>query len=655
MFYTNILKEGAKKMTHYKHYPKKRSHYQYLHVPDHWQQYWSKYPNGFTVLEALISWTSQVNDMIKTLNKTTDHVLVLDRQFRALDKELRSAFEGFKEHVEVDQQEFKDEVNTIINNFIASIDPRIQDIVVGSLNGWLDDGTLADIINEDVFNMKADKTELVATKTLIRPDMTTVEIQFLLDTGKDFKFLAGEYLLEGREIGGNLVYLNIPSNVNIEMEQGTIINIEPSDYGNSYNRATIIFRIANKENIVIDGGVLIGDRENTTDRTGEWGYGIKVDNSSNITIKNMQLNKTWGDGIAVQEQSKDVFIHNIICDNNRRQGMTIGHVENLYVSESSFINTQGTPPAAGVDLEPSGVGYIRNIVFDKCVMRGNSGSGFEVNLVRMLDEVHNEQNENEFIKIDLNDCTFEQNGKEGIHYWAGNTEHYGVLRGLITVNNPLCKNNVASGIRLDNIKKNRYPHMVVNNAVVKGITVLRGAVYYNVNHTEDTTYGGLEINGLEIIDRSTQSNATSINVETSNDNKVDLSIIVVVDDEVPNGYLDNIAMWRNGEGRIELKGDKTQLKLSTQGRGQSNFSYLNGFTVALNYNMTLPPAGLNKGRVFKFYKDPDYDFGVRATPGESLFYKGGEYRQNGDLGMYIEIDSGQVVEIVSNGSYWISK
>src|SRR5699024_4305276 len=222
------------------------------------------------------------------------------------------------------------------------------------------------------------------TKILINDTMSTQHIQSLLDNGSDFKFLAGNYLLEGREIGGNWVYLNIPSNVNIEMEQGTVINIVPSDYGNAYNRATIIFRIVDKENIVIDGGVLIGDRENTTDRTGEWGYGIKVDNSSNITIKNMQLNKTWGDGIAVQEQSKDVFIHNIVCDNNRRQGMTIGHVENLYVSESSFINTQGTPPAAGVDLEPSGVGYIRNIVFDKCVMRGNSGSGFEVNLVRML-------------------------------------------------------------------------------------------------------------------------------------------------------------------------------------------------------------------------------------------------------------------------------
>ena len=538
----------------------------------------------------------------------------------------------------------------VTGNYNAQVESYRQEVrdMQDEVDSKVDQGDFDDSLNSV-------NQQLTQTKTLINDTMSTSTIQNLLNNGRDFKFLSGDYLLEGREISGNWVYLDIPSNINIEMEQDVNINIVPSDYGNAYNRATIIFRILNKRNVTINGGVLVGDRDYTVGRTGEWGYGIKVDNSNNITIKNMQLNKTWGDGIAIQEQSKDVFIHNIVCDNNRRQGMTIGHVENLYVSESSFINTQGTPPAAGVDLEPSGVGYIRNIVFDKCVMKGNSGSGFEVNLVRMLDEVHNKQNENEFIKIDLNDCTFEQNGKEGIHYWAGNTEHYGVLRGLITVNNPLCKNNVASGIRLDNIKKNRYPHMVVNNAVVKGITVLRGAVYYNVNHTEDISYGGLEINGLEIIDRSTQSNATSINVETSNDNKVDLSIVDVVDDEVPNGYLDNIAMWRYGEGQILLKGDKSQLKLSTQGRGQSNFSYLNGFTVALNYNMTLPPAGSNKGRVFKFYKDPQYDFGVRATPGESLFYKGDEYIQNGELGMYINIEDGQIVEVVSTGSYWITK
>lgn len=143
-------------MTHHRHF-------KHLHIPDHWEQYWSKYPNGYTLLEALINWTSQVNKMVDSANHTSDHVLVLERQFKALDKELRAAWDGYKDKSAEDDSKFKDEVHTIINNFIGTIDPRLQDIVTNSMTDWLNDGTLADIINKDVFNMKADQIDLDET------------------------------------------------------------------------------------------------------------------------------------------------------------------------------------------------------------------------------------------------------------------------------------------------------------------------------------------------------------------------------------------------------------------------------------------------------------------------------------------------------------
>lgn len=143
-------------MTHYKHY----KHFKKIHIPDHWEQYWSKYPNGYTLLEALISWTGQVNDMIKATNKYTDHVRTLDINFRALEKELRASWKGYKESTEQTYKDFREEILTIVNNWIATIEPTIQNVVVESLTTWLEDGTLADIINEDVFNMKADKKDV---------------------------------------------------------------------------------------------------------------------------------------------------------------------------------------------------------------------------------------------------------------------------------------------------------------------------------------------------------------------------------------------------------------------------------------------------------------------------------------------------------------
>ena len=153
---------------HYGHH----NHYDKLHIPDHWEHYWSKYPNGYTLLEALISWTSQVNDMIVSYNHMSDDMVALDRNFRALDKELRASWKGYKDHTEKTYTDFREELFTILNNWIATIEPTIQDTVVSSLSGWLTDGTLADIINNDVFNMKANQSDLehIQNDRAISPD-----------------------------------------------------------------------------------------------------------------------------------------------------------------------------------------------------------------------------------------------------------------------------------------------------------------------------------------------------------------------------------------------------------------------------------------------------------------------------------------------------
>lgn len=43
---------------------------QRLNIPDKWKHYFSEYPNGYTLLEAIIEWTDKVNIMIDDLNLT---------------------------------------------------------------------------------------------------------------------------------------------------------------------------------------------------------------------------------------------------------------------------------------------------------------------------------------------------------------------------------------------------------------------------------------------------------------------------------------------------------------------------------------------------------------------------------------------------------
>lgn len=106
---------------------KNRKLFKHLCIPDHWRHYWTRYPEGYTILEALISWTTQVNDMVDQLNKNTISI-----------------------------EEFKEEVNKQLADFLDRFQDNLSEEVVRELTEWLDSGLLADIINKDVFDMKAD-------------------------------------------------------------------------------------------------------------------------------------------------------------------------------------------------------------------------------------------------------------------------------------------------------------------------------------------------------------------------------------------------------------------------------------------------------------------------------------------------------------------
>lgn len=83
-----------------------------LNVPDHWQHYWSKYPNGYSILESLMDWVSQVNEMVGNQN----------------------------------------ELNKSMEEFIKQFDNELAIKIVEKLNEWILDGSLAEVINEQVFS-----------------------------------------------------------------------------------------------------------------------------------------------------------------------------------------------------------------------------------------------------------------------------------------------------------------------------------------------------------------------------------------------------------------------------------------------------------------------------------------------------------------------
>lgn len=148
--------------------------FKHLYVPDRWEQYWSKYPQGYTILEALINWVSQVDKMVDNVN---DWNMYLDDFVKRFDTDLQKTVEttllewhesGFlgeliNDVLQTQIDEFEKEMNTKFNNFTVRIETgldntnkRIDLLVIasGNANAEVDEskldyiGDTHDLLNE---------------------------------------------------------------------------------------------------------------------------------------------------------------------------------------------------------------------------------------------------------------------------------------------------------------------------------------------------------------------------------------------------------------------------------------------------------------------------------------------------------------------------
>ena len=141
-----------------------------------------------------------------------------------------------------------------------------------------------------------------------------------------------------------------------------------------------IINIVEKENVIIEGGFIEGERYEHIGNTGEAGMGISiVKNSKNIIIRNTHISKCWADGIYIGGSLPcyNINIYNVTCNDNRRQGLSIINVDRLTVRDSSFTNTAGKLPECGIDIEPEHYSTVKNVILDNIVCTGNR-SGLEV-------------------------------------------------------------------------------------------------------------------------------------------------------------------------------------------------------------------------------------------------------------------------------------
>lgn len=207
----------------------------------------------------------------------------------------------------------------------------------------------------------------------------TTAIQAAIDaiaaTGGTVHVPAGNYMIDAARA------ISLRSNVRLEMAPDAQLTALP----NTLKRYHVI-RVWRADNVQIVGGRVVGERDQHRGDKGEWGYGINIQASHNVLVDGTHVSDCWGDGIwigafgrgAKADISTDVTVQNVVCTNNRRQGLSLGPCQHVRILDSTFSDTNGTKPQSGIDLEPMGQGDVKDVLIQGCTMTGNKGAGVEI-------------------------------------------------------------------------------------------------------------------------------------------------------------------------------------------------------------------------------------------------------------------------------------
>jgi polygalacturonase len=194
------------------------------------------------------------------------------------------------------------------------------------------------------------------------------------------------YIPDGTYIIDPDISLKLKSNIRLLLSENTILKASSSSE-EYYN----ILLILNATNVQIAGGKIVGDRYIHSGTTGEWGSGISILGSTNVSISDISICDCWGDGIYIgsswdgtsdyQNYSDNINIENFHIFNNRRQGISVISAKNLTIRDGEVSNSNGTRPEAGINLEPNNSEeFLQNVLIDNVMTRDNSRIGILVSL-----------------------------------------------------------------------------------------------------------------------------------------------------------------------------------------------------------------------------------------------------------------------------------
>ena len=385
---------------------------------------------------------------------------------------------------------------------------------------------------------------------------------FIRATASDPSWTNPQSLLTPAKLEG----LQVGSNTTILLDKDATLSVIPNNFWNY-----LVLNVQGADNVNILGGTLNGDRlshdmsnPNWTWNSGkgfnspyygEWGDGLSIQASNNTLVSGVKFKNFWGDGISLfpdkdqanagsSSQAHNVRIANCVFDYNRRQGISVGHADNVEIDHSLFENTDGTGPAAGIDLEPGGgsTEQVTNVKIHDNVFLNNNNAGVTAYAApkSKVSDVHVYNNTfinngawmsgqitfNNAENIEIDHNKFENDDASRFHsIWMMDTandnihDNYGRNSAIRIAKEAhgegKVTNNYVSSVMIENtgynVSNNHLP-----NEISSADLATMGA---NLNYQKDVDYPGLATNE-KVTFHSFNSRGKSLNVTANPDDTV---------------------------------------------------------------------------------------------------------------------------------------
>lgn len=231
------------------------------------------------------------------------------------------------------------------------------------------------------------------------PEDSTEAIQSAIDSGAatvTIPYVGQPWIVRPITLRGNLELI---------LEPGVLVLAKKDEF---HGRGDSLFRATDMTDITIRGyGATLRmrkkDYQSEAYERAEWRMGVAIVGCKRVTIEGLRVESSGGDGFYVGSSGKnrwseDVTIRDCVSHDNHRQGLSVISAQDLLVENCTFSGTSGTPPEAGIDLEPDSADErLVNCVIRNCVFENNSGHQILVYLKPLT-------NESEPVSIRFENC-----------------------------------------------------------------------------------------------------------------------------------------------------------------------------------------------------------------------------------------------------------